>query len=86
MLVLTHDSLVGVVVVVVAVDLGVNSQVSPTSFTKPGDHPPGQPPLFEALYPRVYSPSDTRHFVEEPEEELVVSADENFHADKFSDF
>ncbi|KAK6028957.1 protein kinase domain protein [Ostertagia ostertagi] len=51
-------------------------KITPASFSK---CEPGR--LFEALYPRVEGPADTRHFVEEvKEDENWTIADENHHA------
>lgn len=58
-------------------------QILPPSFSKTE---PGR--LFEALYPRVEGPADTRHFVEEVTEEEEVRSDPltNHHSDKFIEF
>ncbi|EYC34245.1 hypothetical protein Y032_0001g321 [Ancylostoma ceylanicum] len=57
-------------------------KITPASFSR------GLPnPLFEALYPRVEGPADTRHFVEEvKEEENWTISDENHHAETFAEF
>ncbi|VDP00612.1 unnamed protein product [Heligmosomoides polygyrus] len=61
-------------------DMSVN--ITPASFSK---CEPGR--LFEALYPRVEGPADTRHFVEEvKEDENWTISDENQQADNFVDF
>ena len=60
-------------------------QVQPPSFSNKAD---ATGRIFEALYPKVSGPDDTRHFVEQIQEEeftLNVTA-ENLHADKFKDF
>uniref|UniRef100_A0A8R1UB11 cAMP-dependent protein kinase catalytic subunit n=1 Tax=Pristionchus pacificus TaxID=54126 RepID=A0A8R1UB11_PRIPA len=58
-------------------------KILPPSFSKTE---PGR--LFEALYPRVEGPADTRHFVEEVTEEEEVRSDPltNHHSDKFIEF
>lgn len=60
-------------------------QVTPASFSNK-ENQAGR--LFEALYPRVNGPEDTRHFVEDIKEEddLFKIASENVCADKFKDF
>ncbi|KIH63486.1 hypothetical protein ANCDUO_06211 [Ancylostoma duodenale] len=58
------------------------AEITPASFSK---CEPGR--LFEALYPRVEGPADTRHFVEEvKEEENWTISDENHHAETFAEF
>jgi hypothetical protein len=44
--------------------------------------------LFEALYPKLTGPEDTRHFVEEVQENeaMFQIADECRHEDTFKDF
>lgn len=59
-------------------------QILPPSFSK---SEPGR--LFEALYPRVEGPADTRHFVEEvteEDEDVRVDPILNHHSDKFIEF
>ncbi|VDM83242.1 unnamed protein product [Strongylus vulgaris] len=57
-------------------------KITPASFSK---CEPGR--LFEALYPRVEGPADTRHFVEEvKEEENWTISEENHFAELFADF
>ncbi|CAJ0594335.1 unnamed protein product [Cylicocyclus nassatus] len=57
-------------------------KITPASFSK---CEPGR--LFEALYPRVEGPADTRHFVEDvKEQENWTISEENHHADVFADF
>ncbi|KJH53355.1 kinase domain protein [Dictyocaulus viviparus] len=52
-------------------------KITPASFSK---CEPGR--FFEALYPRVEGPDDTRHFVEEiKDNEQWIVASENYHAD-----
>uniref|UniRef100_A0A915B1F3 cAMP-dependent protein kinase catalytic subunit n=2 Tax=Ascarididae TaxID=6250 RepID=A0A915B1F3_PARUN len=60
-------------------------KVTPASFSNK-ENQAGR--LFEALYPRVNGPEDTRHFVEDIKEEddLFKIASENVCADKFKDF
>ncbi|VDM45181.1 unnamed protein product [Toxocara canis] len=60
-------------------------KVTPASFSNK-ENQAGR--LFEALYPRVNGPEDTRHFVEDvkEEEDLFKIATENVCADKFKDF
>ena len=58
-------------------------QITPPSFVK-GD---SSGRLFEALYPRVDGPADTRHFVEEVTEEAEMLISETCHfGDQFAEF
>ena len=68
---------------VVALFYRLHVQITPASFSR-GE--PGR--LFEALYPRVDGPGDTRHFVEEVKEEDVswIISEENQQADTFAEF
>lgn len=60
----------------------------PNCLSKPLDSTSER--LFEALYPKVNAPDDTRHFVVDPSDEqpaeLNFNSDQNLHAEKFEEF
>jgi hypothetical protein len=68
-----------------------NFKVQPQSFssTCSAKNPSNKnEKLFEALYPKITGPADTRHFLEAIDESLsqLIIRDEDIHFDKFINF
>ena len=64
----------------------LNIQIQPPAFGQTSGR--NSPPLFEALYPRVEGPSDTRHFVERADEDptLFDIKPVSVHVNEFTEF